>query len=282
MKPGEKNTIMVHNEIIRSAILFLIGCLLSCCALHRERTQPIFFDSSPNVPVPAPVIETLRKRANKISTIKSSVTMHVKYNALAKTEKLTGFIAIGGPGKVRFKGFTLLGLTLFDLAVRDGQMQLFLPGKDELYQGDLQAVYDSPLALPFLPCDISAIFYPAMYDSPKLQFREIEGYYILSVPDETIANSRRCRYLWIEKKQLLVRKMEIYSQDGLETVCNFDNYQLINENYFPFMIEIVRQPDRSRIRIAVNSIKVNDTIDSNAFYIDAKNVKKINKLGKSK
>ena len=280
MKYGEKNTVMVQNEIIRSTITVLICCLLSCCAFQRVRTQPSLFDSPKNTIVPTTVVETLRVRAGRISTIKSSLTMLVKYKALAKPEKLRGFIAIGGPGKIRFKGFTLLGLTLFDLAVRNGRVQLFLPGRDELYQGDLKDVYDSPLALPFLPDDISTIFYPETYAVPSLQCRETEGYYIFRVPDEDITPSWRCRYLWIEKKQLTVHRMEIYTQHGLETVCSLGSYQLIDGNYFPFMIEIARQRDGTCIKIAVNSIKVNDTIDSNAFSIDAANIKSIKKLGK--
>ena len=208
--------------------------------------------------------------------------MLVKYKTLAKPEKLTGFIAIGGPGKIRFKGFTLLGLTLFDIAIHNDRVQLFLPGRDELYQGDLKDVYDSPLALPFLPDDISTIFYPETYETPSLQCRDTEGYYIFRVPHEDIARSGRCRYLWIEKNQLTVHKIEIYTQHGIETVCTLDNYQQINGNYFPFMIEIDRQRDGSYIKIAVNSIKVNDIIDLKAFSIDAKNMKSIKKLGKGK
>ena len=270
---------MAPNELFKIVTIAVTSCLLYCCT-----SQPVNISQSPLHQLkkkvdPDTIVGVLRERAEKITTIKSTLSMSIQNRHLKQSKKIKGFIAICKPGRIRFKGFTFLGMELFDLVIKDNHFQLFLPGKNELYQGNREDVYNSTIALPLLPDDITSIFYSDMYDSPHLDCWEENDYYLLSLPQEEDGAPLRSKKLWLEKKNLTIVTMEIYNGDELDTKYSFDNYKLIGENYFPYTVEIERLKDGSLIRVSVNSIEVNHNINPEAFIINADTIKSIKAFG---
>jgi outer membrane lipoprotein-sorting protein len=277
---GKKNIIMARNKSFRIAVVTIICCLLYCCTSQQITIPPSSLHPSNKEISPDEVISVLQKRAEKITTVKSTLSMTIQSKELAQPKKLKGFIAVRKPGVIRFKGFTFLGLTLFDLVIGDNDFQLFLPSKNELYQGNREDAYNSPISLPLLPDDITSIFYSDLYESPHLHCWEEEDYYLLSSARGGETTPLRSKKLWIEKGQLTIVTMEVYNRGELDTRYSFDNYKLVGENYFPYAVEIERVTDGSFIKIAIDTIELNHPIDPEAFRINADTIKSINTLGK--
>lgn len=271
---------MARNKSFGVAVAISICCLLYCCSSQHITIPASSLHSPKKEILPDEVINVLRKRTGKVTTIKSSLSMTIQNKKLTQPKKLKGFIAIHKPGVIRFKGFTFFGLKLFDLVIRDNDFQLFLPSKNELYQGNREEVGNSPISLPLLPDDITSIFYSDMYESPYLHCWEEEDYYLLSSVKGVDITPLRGKKLWIEKGQLTIVAMEVYNRGTLDTRYSFDNYKLIGESYFPYSVEIERLADGSFVKIAIDTVELNHPIEPEAFRINADTIKSINTLGK--
>ena len=272
---------MATNRSFRVVIFFVTSFLFSCCS-----SPQVGISSSPLIQPekaisPETLISVLRERADKITTIKSSLSMTIQSRDIKQPKKMNGYIAISKPDKIRFKGFTFLGLELFDLAIMDDDFQLFIPSKNELYRGSREDVLNSPISMPLFPEDITLMFYSESYGSSHFKCREENDYYLLSLPWKDNGTLQRSKKMWIDKKNLTIVKMEIYSGQELETRYNFYHYKLIGENFFPYRIEIERVKDESCIKVQVSSIEINHAIDPEAFTIPTDAIKSIKPWGKT-
>lgn len=106
-----------------------------------------------------------------------------------------GVTAFKAPDKISMKLFGPLGLTVFDLIGKDGIMQIYVPPKDELYQGDI-------------PKDLSLIF-GISDDSQQYAMEETEDsyiFYLLRLDRNSL--SLRAKFFF-DKKGLKNRRIDI-------------------------------------------------------------------------
>jgi len=156
--------------------------------------------------------EIIQKRAFK--TAKATFDLLLYKDGEPKGE-FQGVTAFKPPDRMTFKIFGPLGLTILDLIAKEGILQIYLPAKDEIYQGNL-------------PRDSSLIF-GGPDNSYQYAMEEIEDSYILYLlrPDDG-SLSIRAKFFF-DKIELKKRRIDIMNGGRSQFRIEFNKFN----NDFP-------------------------------------------------
>lgn len=120
------------------ALTFLCIILASCANKHTvEPAEPVVVPQAETAAEAEPFVDYLKNRIglHGIKTLKSEVMVEV-YKGGEREGVFKGVLAYSAPESLRLRMLSQMGITVMDMLIKEGKMQVHVPPKNILYEGD--------------------------------------------------------------------------------------------------------------------------------------------------
>lgn len=246
-------------------LLFSLIFFLSCAGGRKTNlTKPVLTDIS-NWPL------QFEKNYNKINSLEGSARLTIESQEFSGHISLktywvkpdTFFIQAEGP----------LGLDIGKMFIGESRFIIYNQFENQFITGSVS----DPYLGKFLQTDIylrdlkQAILGRPLSFSPSLTLTDRDhGIFRQRIGDKNY------RYI-VNPATGLLERLEILEDNKVQIMEEFKNYQLINDIYIPFLIQITLPAEQQRISIFYKEIIFNKPIDSKIYTIDiSPKVKQLN------
>lgn len=245
----------------RYSIVTLLACFTffaACAGIKPYDTINISTDRN--------IINILKDKSERVKSVSASLGL---IPAIITGPELSAYMSYNQEGQFKLRGLTPTGFTLFSFETTDNQYTLALSDGRSI-TGDVKGsdISFKDISGIDIPIEINMTkevidFYGS--DSDQGAFfliEDLRGYYILNQLESDGALSYPIRRWWINKKDMVVSRKEIFSRDkdriGERTYeAAYDDFRMVDNILTPFEIVIKDGKENKLIKMKFYNVEYN-------------------------
>ncbi|RMH06372.1 MAG: hypothetical protein D6704_07435 [Nitrospirae bacterium] len=277
---------MAHFQREKSkGTLVLVGIGLSILLTGCPPSPQISRPSAPSPPsmVAYHVLEKLHQQEQAITTLSGLFRAELRGFVGAFAPHIEGVVFYHRPQRMRLRGFTRIGGTLFDAVLSPVQYLIFLPQEGKVYTGSLgswgehAAGFEVPLRLSIRAMEIllGNIATPA---ERLLDFKEEAEHYRFDYADvhKSGTSSSLTHRVWVDRRYLRVSRVEYFSPSGDPMlVVTADHFRRVQDAasveqatiMLPFSVEAIDPLQNGAVSLTFVELTVNTPLDQAVFHV---------------
>ncbi len=243
------------------------------------------------------LLAILQKEADAVKTLNARVELRVasggpKSGVVTKYREVTAYLLVSKPNDIRLRGqFSILGLTIFDMASMGNQFELSIPELNKFYVG-LNNVIPPKVKNPLERLRPQVILESLLINPVQGEQRvapmndraeSAAEYQLLVVQPKQAEVDQLVRRVIFSRYNLLPLEQIIYdSQGNPATQVTYSRYRRTQGVWLPWQILIVRPVEEYSIRLKISHLTLNQPLSPNSFMLQQPAGSKLIRLSRNR
>jgi outer membrane lipoprotein-sorting protein len=260
-----------QSIIIRFFVCFLILGVTSCSHTAQENNIPTMPAISLASKTPPEVFALLNESADHFLTARASGELEIKDLLSGTSQKCSCVVLIKNDGTLLIKGYQPLIPNYFTFIIRNGNFTYYIPRKDTVYQGAVEALKSNKnYTLSLDPELLLTAFIPPHFSLEKYRL-DLQGasvFTIAELKDEGTFQTITTKYSFTPNSTL-PRTIETVDNNGVKTSSiELARPTTSGKITYPKMVTIVRIQQQTEIRFSFNKLLFNSELPDRSFDVD--------------
>lgn len=218
--------------------------------------------ASPSIK-PAQIPTVLAEKGKNLTALKAVMSVKSSYDAGKNRQDLKGFLLYRRPSDFRFQGLGPAGNPLFELVIKSGAFELFIPAEGKLIKGRRDCFGRR------FP-DVAEI--ESLIPLALLQWKDARFEKLVSGDSEnTIINFRFDGKLWaatLDAKTLLLKRVVRLTPSGkVDLTADFGGFSNGEYGWLPRKFEVMSPGGQWRTSVSIEKIETNPFLVEKNFQL---------------
>jgi hypothetical protein len=260
-----------QSIIIRLFVCFLILGVTGCSHTAQENNIPAMPAISLASKTPPEVFALLNERADHFLNARASGELEIKDLLSGTSQKCSCIVLIKNDGTLLIKGYQPLIPNYFTFVIRNGNFTYYIPRKDIVYQGAVEALKSNKnYTLSLDPELLLTALLPPHFsmEKYKLELQSDSTFTIAELKDEGTFQTITTQYNFAPNSTL-PRTIETVDNNGVKTASiELARPTASGKISYPKMITIMRIQQQTEIRFSFNKLLFNAELQDRSFDVE--------------
>jgi outer membrane lipoprotein-sorting protein len=213
---------------------------------------------------PQKIPEVLADKGKKLTAMKAVMNVTSLYDAEKSRQDVKGFLLYRRPADFRFQGLATGGNPLFELVIKDGLFELYIPSDGKILKGGKDCFGKR------FP-DVAEI--EGLIPIILLQWKDVTFQKVLKQESENIVINVVCQgRTWeatLEPKNLLIKRLVRLGPHGeVDLTANFGEFKTGEDGWLPRRFEIQSPKGGWRTTVQISKIEPNPFLVEKNFKLE--------------